>query len=307
MKPRIMKRNSQFQSSLAGACSVLLVLFASQPGIAQQSPLEKPAAAVASSSTATTASAEKLPAITPLAPQAAAEEKETSAPAKPGGEGIKIHGHWKFEVHDPNGKLVSTREFENGLLTPSQGDFLIATLLLGKAVAADWGIALCPQAGGPWNSGAQPPNYGLCTSASPVPTAVLVQNANGPLESEVKFFSYCGSGCVPGLQALLTGSPNLGNQIGISLSGSYTAPGNVVIDAVETVTAFCDTDANGNNPTNPPYSNLSTQTCLTLNTGVASPGNAFLTFSPFTGTALSSPQALTAGQVLTVTVTISFS
>ena len=304
MRARMMKRDSQFHNSLAGACSVLLVLCAGQPGFAQQSISIQPAAAIAASAT-------KLPTIQPLAAQAKPEEKEAPAPARPGSEGIKIHGHWKFVVHDPDGKLVSTREFDNSLLTPSEGDWLIATLLLGKSVAADWGIALCPQAGGPWNSGSLAPNYGLCTTASPFPIAVLVQSSNGSLESEVAHYSSCGSGCVPGLQALLTGSPNLGNQIGISFSGSYTAPGNVSINAVETATAFCSTDVNATNPANPPSSNVTPQTCLTLSTGVASPGNALSTFTPFTGTFLNTaqnpPQSLSTGQVLTVTVTISFS
>jgi hypothetical protein len=310
MKSKIIQRNSQFQNSLAGVCGVFLVLFASQPGFAQQSALVNPAAAIASSSTATTASAAELPAIKPLAPQAAAEEKEASAPSKPGGEGIKVHGHWKFVVHDADGKLVSTREFDNSLLTPSAGDWLLATLLLGKSVAADWGIALCPQAGGTWNNGTQAPGfYEFCTTAGPVPIAVLVQNANGPVESEVAFDNSCGSGCIPGLQALLTGNPSLGNRIGISFTGSYTATQNVAVNAVQTVTAFCSTDLNAANPANPPNSNVTSQTCLTLSTSNALPpgGNSPLTATPFTGTALSSPQALTVGQVLTVTVTISFS
>lgn len=310
MKPRIMKRSSQFQISLAGACSVLLVLCAAQPGFAQQSAFASPSAAIASSSAAITSSAAKLPAIGPLAPQTAAEENETAAPAKAGGEGIKVHGHWKLVVHDAGGKLVSTREFDNSLLTPSAGDWLLATLLLGKSVAADWGIALCPQSGGTWNNGTQAPGfYEFCTTAGPVPIAVLVQNANGPVESEVAFDNSCGSGCVPGLQALLTGSPNLGNRIGISLTGSYTATQNVAVNAVQTVTAFCSTDVNASNPANPPNSNVTSQTCLTLSTSNTLPpgGNSQLTSTPFTGTAVSPPQALTVGQVLTVTVTISFS
>jgi hypothetical protein len=305
MRTRMMKHNSQFQSSLAGVCGVLLMLCASQPGFAQQS--AQPAAAhnVVAGAASTNASSAATPStLQPLAPQASVEERETAAPAKPGSDGIKVHGHWKFEVHDPDGKLVSTREFENSLLTPSGGDWLLATLLLGKSVAADWGIALCPQAGGTWNNGSVAPNYyGLCTTVGPTPVAILVQSSTGPLGSELA----CGSSCVPGLQALLTGSPNLLNPIGISLSGSYTASQSVSINAVETATAFCSTDVNASNPANPPYSNVTPQTCLTLSSSNVDSGNSNLTFTPFTGTALAATQNLTAGQVLTVTVTISFS
>jgi hypothetical protein len=310
MRTGNMKRNSQIQSSLAGVCSVLLVLFAGQPGLAQQSAPTNPAATIDSSSTATTASTSRLPATRPRAGQAAAAENETTAPTKAGGEGIKIHGHWKFVVHDPDGKLVSTREFENSLLTPSEGDWLLASLLLGKSIAADWGVALCPKAGGTWNNGTGAPNYyEMCTTTGPVPIAVLVESASGPFESEMVFGNSCGLGCVPGLQAQLTGNPDLLNPIGIAFTGSYTATQNVAVNAVETATAFCTTDINATNPANPPASNVAPQTCLTLSTSNTTPpgGNSNLTFTEFTGTSLATPQNLTPGQVLTVTVTLSFS
>jgi hypothetical protein len=307
MRTRMIKRNSQFQNSLAGACSVLLMLCAGQAGLAQQS--AQPAG-VHNVIAGTAAAATTTALAQPPATQAAAEEKEAPAPAKPGGEGIKVHGHWKLVVHDPDGKLVSTREFENSLLTPSEGDWLLASLLLGKSIAADWGVALCPKAGGTWNNGTGAPNYyQMCTTTGPVPIAVLVESASGPFESEMVFGNSCGLGCVPGLQAQLTGNPSLLNPIGIAFTGSYTATQNVAVNAVETATAFCTTDINATNPANPPASNVAPQTCLTLSTSNTTPpgGNSNLTFTEFTGTSLATPQNLTPGQVLTVTVTLSFS
>jgi len=294
MKPRIKQRNSQFQSSLAGVCSVLLMLSAGQPGFAQQSAPTNPAATIDSSSTATTASTSRLPATRPLAGQAAAAENETTAPAKAGGEGIKIHGHWKFEVHDSNGKLVSTRDFENSLVTPSGGDFVLSTLLAGQSVAADFAIALCPQAGaiGP---------FSVCTLASPNPVAVLVPSSNGTIESLLASNNLCGGGCVSGLNKQVTG--HFGAPFGIMLSGSYTSTQNVSINAVQTVMGFCTLDS-----TTPSLLNISPQTCDTLNDPTnTSSGNAILDYSPFTGTSLSTPQILSTGQILTVTVTLSFS
>src|SRR3989442_5421961 len=34
-------------------------------------------------------------------------------------EGIKVHGHWTIEVRNPDGTLVTRREFENGLVGAS--------------------------------------------------------------------------------------------------------------------------------------------------------------------------------------------
>jgi len=301
MKSIMNQHTSKFQRSLSGACSVLLMLCAGQEGIAQQAAHAQPAAAAAGATT---------PSSNPVAVKMEPDEMGLAPSAKPGGEGIKVHGHWKFVVHDPDGKLVSSREFENSLLTPSEGDWLLASLLLGKSIAADWGVALCPKAGGTWNNGTGAPNYyPMCTTTGPVPIAVLVESASGPFESEMVFGNSCGLGCVPGLQAQLTGNPDLLNPIGIAFTGSYTATQNVAVNAVETATAFCTTDINATNPANPPASNVAPQTCLTLSTSNTTPpgGNSNLTFTEFTGTSLATPQNLTPGQVLTVTVTLSFS
>jgi hypothetical protein len=51
-------------------------------------------------------------------------------------EGIKIHGYWKIDVRDPDGKLVSHTEFENALTTSDpnglSGDFFLAKSLAGS-------------------------------------------------------------------------------------------------------------------------------------------------------------------------------
>jgi hypothetical protein len=267
------------------------MLCAGQAGLAQQSVQPAKATTVAS---APVSIAAVYSAAKPAATLAAAEEKETAAPAKPGGEGIRIHGHWKFAVHDSDGTLVSTRDFENSLVTPSGGDFVLSMLLAGQGVAADFAIALCPQAGaiGP---------FSVCTLASPNPVAVLVPSSNGTIESLLAANNLCGGGCVSGLNKQVTG--HLGAPFGIVLSGSYTSTQNVSINAVQTVMGFCNLNA-----TTPSLLNISPQTCDTLNaTTNPSSGNAALDFSPFTGTSLSTPQILSTGQILTVTVTLSFS
>ena len=58
-------------------------------------------------------------------PQSAAEarngeEESIQAEEKPSGdssrEGIKVHGHWTIDVRNPDGTLVTHREFENSLV-----------------------------------------------------------------------------------------------------------------------------------------------------------------------------------------------
>ncbi len=286
MKSRTINPNSQLQSSLAGACSVLLMLCASQPGFAQQSALAKPATAVAGVAAGPAAI---RPALT-----ASSREQEAAAPGKPGGEGIKVHGHWKFEVHDPDGKLVSTREFENSLVTPLGGDQILSQLLLGQAVAADWAIALCPQSG-------QILLFQFCPAGS-TPVAVLVPSPNGAIETLLSAANDCGGGCVSGLTKQLTGNVATGVPFGILLRGSYTAPQNVSVNAVETTVGFCES-----NPAAASLVTISPQACDALNAANNTSGNASLGFAPFTETAVPATQNLTTGQVLTITVAISFS
>jgi hypothetical protein len=58
-----------------------------------------------------------------------AQEERSGAPH----EGIKVHGHWTIEVREPDGRLVSHREFENALL--DEGQTLLAGLL-GRGVSS---------------------------------------------------------------------------------------------------------------------------------------------------------------------------
>ena len=68
------------------------------------------------------------PAHSTTATTTAASAKESShseAAREKGGrnEGIKVHGHWTIEVRNPDGKVVTHREFENAL---AQGGVTVA-------------------------------------------------------------------------------------------------------------------------------------------------------------------------------------
>jgi len=59
-------------------------------------------------------------------------------------EPINVHGHWVFEIKNPNGKLAVRKEFENSLVTgvAGGGDDLLSALLTGATTPGEWGIQL---------------------------------------------------------------------------------------------------------------------------------------------------------------------
>jgi hypothetical protein len=73
----------------------------------------------------------------------AAQTGRTHA-AKGTHEGIKVHGHWTIEVKNPDGKLVTHREFENSLTTQPEvsGATLLAGLLGRSLTAGSWSVQL---------------------------------------------------------------------------------------------------------------------------------------------------------------------
>jgi hypothetical protein len=77
------------------------------------------------------------------APQAGQNQSSAAPAAKAEGgphEGIKVHGHWTIEVRDPDGTVVTHREFENSL--HSQGGNFLALALTGAATPGSWAIGL---------------------------------------------------------------------------------------------------------------------------------------------------------------------
>jgi hypothetical protein len=142
-------------------------------------------------------------------------------------EGIKVHGHWTIEVRNPDGTLVTHREFENSYVG---GSFLPALLNHQSVASPSWFVAF----------GDTPNNIGR----------VIVES-----------------------QGLTVQVPTSGANAGkFVLSGSR-------ISYLITSIAFVGTFA-------------------TIGNGSA---------SPFTGTTLSPPIPISDGQIVQVTVVISFS
>jgi hypothetical protein len=131
-------RKREFIAPVAGhgrvfAAFLALVLSASCIGRAQSKPAQTPPAA-----TALDPAPQALPGV--QAGPAAPGERQPRG----GDDGITVHGHWTIEVKNPDGKLVSHREFENGLLSGAVGGG--ATLLsafLGRAITpGSWWVEI---------------------------------------------------------------------------------------------------------------------------------------------------------------------
>jgi hypothetical protein len=268
MKLRIVKRNSQFRSSLAGVCSVLLMLGAGQPGFGQQS----------TSAAAQTAT----PRAAPTAGQTAAAERESPSSGKPGNEGIKVHGHWVIDVKNPDGSLAGHRDFENSL---ADGGQLLVGLLSGYFVAGGYDITLigdvCPPTGGSNSTG-----------------CAIVSAIAG------NWTNLCQLGyCYPGLTSTVNLSSS-GGPFSMVLAGSFQAPRAAIISSVQTQYNVCYIPFNSGHGFYPnTFSSASPAAC----NGTSGPAGNDYAVGNFTGTNLTTPIAVTAGQIIQVSVTISFS
>jgi hypothetical protein len=205
--------------------------------------------------------------------QAQSEESESSvaeekSPGDGRHEGIKVHGHWTIEVRNPDGTVVTHREFENSL-GPSGGNSLAAALSRGGSV-------------GFWKIGLTDPNG----SANQIGPCINSQANNRGTECDI---------IEPGLASAQGGAfsfqfPTLtvssvgSNPAQLVLSGTAVASVTDPIASVNTFLNICPAAVAPSNPcanTQPFIFTLATLT------------NNFVN--------------VTAGQTIAVTVTISFS
>ena len=186
---------TRFKLVQLAAATALLAVSSGQATRAQQAQLSRNAEHVALASTSSTA-----------------EQESSQPPAKAGHEGLKVHGHWKIVVRNPDGSLAKEIEFENALVTPGGGDIALASLLAGYLSAGAWEILVVPQSG----------STGLCGGGSG--TACIIAGANTLAAS----IDDCPS---PGCAATLQG-PTVTNGYGsgsskpaqMQLQGSFVSP-----------------------------------------------------------------------------------
>jgi hypothetical protein len=228
---------------------------------------------------------------------AAVEGGESGSKAssrKPGVEGIKVHGHWKIDVRNADGTLARSYEFENSLVSPNAADVALSQILSGQATIAGWAIEL----------GSSTPTA-LCVTqylSTTINTCALV-----PKTTPVDLIntSECASDlCYAGLTAtIIPYNSTTQAPAAFQLQESFTVPNGGPITNVATVMFGCG--ANSGTTT------VSVDSCLNYPNespggSVVVPGNTLLD-THFTATSLPTPLMVASGQIVQVTVTISFS
>jgi len=193
------------------------------------------------------------------------------APANGAGgpkEGIVVHGHWTIDVRQPDGTLVTHREFENAL---TGGGTLIANLLARRAITGHWDIYLANMLTG--------------EDAQKYPCSIEVPAGTG---------NFVGAGCSIGEHGWGTEGPSLFGNLtiaatGFTLSGTATASRVGVIDVVRTGYTACLPGLLVSTCSTPPGPFVSTQ------------------FGEFSAATLSSPVAVVPNQLIQASVTYTFS
>ncbi len=163
-----------------------------------------------------------------------ATTKPAAEPAGPAGqvvpkgqrEGIKVHGHWTIEVRNPDGKVVSHREFENSLATNLGGGAPLLAAILGRNVTpGSWQVLL----------------FDNISQAN----LIVINEANSEAAAACPgFISQSGGAASCSNTLSLAGAQIVGKDLNgntLTLSGSGTVPQGfpASIGFVETDNSFC--------------------------------------------------------------------
>ena len=223
--------------------------------------------------------------VSPGAPVPGAPPSASAERPKGGNhEGIQVHGHWTIEVRNPDGKLVTRREFENSLSPTGNspgGAALLSASLSRYTTLGSWEVDLENSANGSYEIIVGEPNSASSTRCT----------------------------------NLMSGNPpgNISCSTNLSVVGGYVSQGGTYL----TTLTF---NANGQVPANFPAqigfigtvnytcnSNVSPQGCLG---GSAVSQNFNFTSRSLDGNTVPGdplPVPVTSGQTVAVTVVISFS
>jgi len=209
----------------------------------------------------------------PARAQSAGRQNVAPQDASSGGsqEGIKVHGHWTIEVRNPDGKLVTHREFENSLAF--DGPLNLATALGGAATVGLWRIEV------------DFANFpaGPCLSNNSPSFCLIHQNTdtNVPSQPGIDFFNLT-------VSAPFRPDPNAGK---LTLNGTITVATPGAISDVGTALGGC------------------APSVATANCTLGPAFNSFMVlgFSAFSVATVSPAINVAVGQLLQVTVVFSFS
>jgi hypothetical protein len=147
-----------------------------------------------------------------------AQEANHATPAGGPVERVKVHGHWTIEVRNPDGMLVTHREFENAL---QLGAFALGPILGRTATAGGWVVGVySPNASGP------------CFQMNNAPVACYIT------EITDAYYGVGSNNVFPSLtvSAPFFGSPGAGT---LTLTGMFTVQRSDQIVAVATGVEAC--------------------------------------------------------------------
>jgi len=289
---------------------------------------------IASAQTASAAghSTAAMQAVASARPQAAAApvrhgEDESEAKLDDAShQGIKIHGHWKIDIKNPDGKTVQHREFENAIYT--NGTQLLSYLFAGKAVAGEPLLALTTSGTSPCGNAAYSPISGNGCFLYSDPTGYWGGSQFCPQTQSSPYclgnlYQICGSSqsaCSTTLTVTLAAQPH--STIQIQFAGNITAVQSGTIGTVSTLLMVCSdaqpaglgngitippTTTSATTSANPKSCNLPEQYLADTNLAAATSGTLTYAGTPiaFTGTPIT-PIPVSAGQTIQASVVISF-
>lgn len=194
-------------------------------------------------------------------------------------QAIQVSGYWKIDVRDADGTLATHREFENSLTSNA----ILPSLLLGTASVGTAEVFIIG-------------NPGPCQINSGS-TCILY-----PVNGFVCPPAFCMRSLISAAHFNKDGAVD-----GVTLSGFFTAMNDGNISAVETGFVVCGqtpTQGSGGAPT----AATSPKTCATaILQGADSSIESRLTRFVFNGTGSSAPIPITAGQIVQISVLLSFS
>ncbi|MFN7918172.1 MAG: hypothetical protein U0Q55_22700 [Vicinamibacterales bacterium] len=182
-------------------------------------------------------------------------------------EGVRVHGHWIIEVRNANGTVAERREFENALMT--SGAMTLGGIMAGQTRPGYWAVGLSESLSSVANS---PCTVGACVLVPPGST------------TDASLF--------PTLTVSLNPPGSLAGTL--SLDGNFTATKTGIIAGVFTEWQVCSAAQSC------PVPLFATPLPVTGIFSTAQPLGRFTTTSI-------SPLTVQSGQIVQVTVAISFS
>jgi len=150
---------------------------------------------------------------------------KSSSPAGGPKEGIKVHGSWTIEIRNPDGTLVSRRDFKNALTT--NGGALLGRFLQRTHKAGEWTIQL----------GSETNHLHPCEANIAGPVPCVIYEATNALATAAS------SGTFTALTIASEGGPDTNRTV---LAGSAKARKNGLLDYVATLLVnSCPVDSQG--------------------------------------------------------------